>query len=376
MTKLEGFDRIIGMDLSKRTYKACVLTRERNFEDRKVFSGRMDASGRQNFIYTLGPKDIVAIEGGTSSNNFARELEEKAGMVFLLNPGKLHIIFQSQRKTDKVDAVKIARYVRDTHEDSICSMNIPTKGESEIRQIVNSYNFAKKQRTQLINKLHSIFNMNGYPEVKKSDLERNESRVSVITGKLEGLACQDATMVEELVTSVELRIEKYIDIMRQYILDNPEVALPWLSLPGIGLISCASILAYIGDGSRFYSPKQLRNYVGLVPRIDQSGDHCWQGGLSSYGCMQVRRNIMQCAWALDHMKSACPLKDEWDRMVARGDRKGKAAVHVANKLLSIGWTLQRSRSLYSGFGDFRNLKAKLKREKLQGINTSSFPELA
>ena len=226
MTKLEGFDRIIGMDLSKRTYKACVLTRERNFEDRKVLSGRMDASGRQNFISTLGPKDIVAIEGGTSSNNFARELEEKAGMVFLLNPGKLHIIFQSQRKTDKVDAVKIARYVRDTHEDSICSMNIPTKGESEIRQIVNSYNFAKKQRTQLINKLHSIFNMNGYPEVKKSDLEKNESRLSVITGKLEGLVCQDATMVEELVTSVELRIEKYIDIMRQYILDNPEVALP------------------------------------------------------------------------------------------------------------------------------------------------------
>ena len=236
MTKLEGFDRIIGMDLSKRTYKACVLTRERNFEDRKVLSGRMDASGRQNFISTLGPNDIVAIEGGTSSNNFARELEEKAGMVFLLNPGKLHIIFQSQRKTDKVDAVKIARYVRDTHEDSICSMNIPTRGESEIRQIVNSYNFAKKQRTQLINKLHSIFNMNGYPEVKKSDLERNESRVSVITDKLEGLVCQDATMVEELVTSVRLRIEKYIDIMRQYILDNPEVALPWLSLPGIGLI--------------------------------------------------------------------------------------------------------------------------------------------
>ena len=107
MTKLEDFDRIIGMDLSKRTYKACVLTRERNFEDRKVLSGRMDASGRQNFISTLGPKDIVAIEGGTSSNNFARELEEKAGMVFLLNPGKLHIIFQSQRKTDKFPSVTL-----------------------------------------------------------------------------------------------------------------------------------------------------------------------------------------------------------------------------------------------------------------------------
>lgn len=376
MARLEGFDRIIGMDLSKRTFKACVLTREKNFEDRNVFSGKMDAQGRQNFISTLGQKDIVAIEGGTSSNNFARELGNKAGKVYLLNPGKLHIIYQSQRKTDKIDAVKIARYVRDTHEDSICSMDIPTKHESEIRQIVNSYNFAKKQRTQLINKLHSIFNMNGVPEVKKSDLERNGSRVCIIVERLEGLACQDATMVEELITAVELEIEKYIDIMRQFILDNPEAALPWLSLPGVGLISCASILAYIGDGSRFYTPKQLRNYVGLVPRIDQSGDHVWQGGTSSFGCMPVRRNIMQCAWSFDHMKSDCILKDEWDRMVARGKRKSKAAIHVANKLLSIGWSLQRSGRLYAGFGDYKNLKNKLKREKLEGIDTSSFIELA
>ena len=75
MAKLDGFDRIIGMDLSKRTFKACVLTREKNFEDRNIISGTMDAKGRQRFIATLGAKDIVAIEGGTSSNNFARELE-------------------------------------------------------------------------------------------------------------------------------------------------------------------------------------------------------------------------------------------------------------------------------------------------------------
>lgn len=48
------------------------------------------------------------------------------------------------------------------------------KYESEIRQIVNSHNFTRKQITQLINKLHSIFNMNGVPEVKKADLEKNE----------------------------------------------------------------------------------------------------------------------------------------------------------------------------------------------------------
>ena len=100
MAKLEGFDRIIGMDLSKRTFKACLLTREKNFEDRKIFSGSMTNEGRKHILSQLGKTDVVAIEGGTSSNNFARELEKVAGKVFLLNPGKLHIIFQLLETTD------------------------------------------------------------------------------------------------------------------------------------------------------------------------------------------------------------------------------------------------------------------------------------
>ena len=96
MAKLEGFDRIIGMDLSKRTFKACLLTREKNFEDRKIFSGSMTNEGRKHILSQLGKTDVVAIEGGTSSNNFARELEKVAGKVFLLNPGKLHIIFPEE----------------------------------------------------------------------------------------------------------------------------------------------------------------------------------------------------------------------------------------------------------------------------------------
>ena len=43
--------------------------------------------------------------------------------------------------------------------NNICDMEIPTEAESELREVVNSYNFAKKQRTQLINKLHSIFSI-------------------------------------------------------------------------------------------------------------------------------------------------------------------------------------------------------------------------
>ena len=92
------------------------------------------------------------------------------------------------------------------------------KYESEKRQIVNSYNLTKKLRTLLINKLHSIFNMNGVPEVKKADLEKNESRVSIIAERLEGLAFLDATMIEGLITPLELKIVKYKEqILKQHL---------------------------------------------------------------------------------------------------------------------------------------------------------------
>ena len=376
MAKLEGFDRIIGMDLSKRTFRACVLTRGKNFEDRKIFSGSMTPEGRDHLLSQIGKKDVVAIEGGTSSNNFARELETVAGKVFLLNPGKLHIIFQSQKKTDSADCVKIAKYIRDTHEESICDMKIPTKAESDLSEVVNSYNFAKKQRTQLINKLHSIFNMNGHPEVKATQLKDNESRIETIMELLHGMASSDACLIEGMITNVEFAIEKYIEMMRSFVVSDPKTSLPWLSLPGVGMITCASLMAYVGDCTRFYSAKQLRNYIGLVPRIDQSGDHNWQGGTLSFGCMVIRRNIMQCAWSMDHRKGDCVLKNEWDGIILRGGRKSKAAIHVANKLLTIGWTLQKKHELYNGFEDYGNLKAKLKREKLEGIDVSMFQQLA
>ena len=75
------------------------------------------------------------------------------------------------------------------------------------------------------------------------------------------------------------------------------------------------------------------------------------------------------------LKASCPLKDAWDALAARHKRKSTIAVHVANKMLSIGWVLLRKKELYSGFGDYSRLERKLREEKMSAIDTSMFPEL-
>ena len=42
--------RIIGLDLAKKTFKGWILTKEKNFKDRKIFTGKMDPEGRMPFI--------------------------------------------------------------------------------------------------------------------------------------------------------------------------------------------------------------------------------------------------------------------------------------------------------------------------------------
>ena len=365
---IRQYDRIIGLDLAKKTLKGCVLTKDRNFEDRRIFTGEMDPDGRMGFITGfVKPGDLVAMEGGTSSFNFAREIVEYSeAAVVVLNPGKLHKAFEAQIKTDRLDAVRIAHYVRDTKESSWCTVQVPTQEESELRAIINSYNLAKKDRTMNINKLHATFNQNGIPFLRKSDLQNNSDRIENIAKYLKGMAVNDACMVEARITLIESQIEEYVALMRQALMRHPEISLVWLSLPGIRTIVAASLLAYIGDGSRFYSASQLRNYVGLVPMVQRT---------SSFGCKPVRKNIMQGAWSIVNLKAACPLRDEWDSLAARHKKESTIAVHIANKMLSIGWILLRKKELYNGFGDYSRLKSKLREEKLSAIDSSMFPEL-
>ena len=286
---IRQYDRIIGLDLAKKTLKGCVLTKDRNFEDRRIFTGEMDPDGRMGFITGfVKPGDLVAMEGGTSSFNFAREIVEYSeAAVVVLNPGKLHKAFEAQIKTDRLDAVRIAHYVRDTKQSSWCSLEVPTEEESELRAIINSYSLAKKDRTMNINKLHATFNQNGIPFLKKSDLQDNSSRIENIARYLKGLALKDACLTEARITLIENQIGDYISMMREALIKHPEISLIWLSFPGIRTIVAASLLAYIGDGSRFCSASQLRNYVGLVPMVQQSGDYSFQGNVSWRGCKPV-----------------------------------------------------------------------------------------
>lgn len=371
-------ERIFGLDLSKKTFQGCMLLHEEQYAKTHRLSGEMTPEGRDKFISSLRKGDWVAIEGGTSSATFARTIQKNSeAQVFMLNPGELKIIFKTSCKSDRKDAVKIANYMRNCHPSDWVLIPIPTDEESEMRSLVTNQVYLKETRTQHINKLHALFNQAGYPHLKKSDLNDAGRRYDLICHYFPAGSTfrSIANITNDLINQAELAEEAVEDKIREdIILAHPELSLPWLSIPGVGLLTAAACIAFIGNGERFASPAQVRNYVGLVPKQDQSGEKDVQKGINTYGCKPIRRNIIQGAWRTSLLANTCQITNMWVQMAPKNRRK--IAVAVADKILSIGWTLIRRGELYRGCSDYAYLKRKLMTYKITAINTSMFPELA
>jgi hypothetical protein len=107
-----------------------------------------------------------------------------------------------------------------------------------------------------------------------------------------------------------------------------------LQLPGFGLITTLTVLAAIGDISRFSHPKKLVGYAGLGASIHASGDKHRSGRITKTGRKELRWILVEAAWR------AADTHPYWKAQYKRLERRigsNKAAVAIARKLLVAVW---------------------------------------
>lgn len=374
LPEMDKVQRIFGLDLSKKTFTACLME---NGKRKPTFTRKMTEDGWLDLCSMADEHDVIIMEGGSTSFCMARFIQSHSeAYVGILNPAKLHIIFESMNKTDANDAIRLATFVRDISPSYWPLLQIPTEEESSYRTAVTSQIAIKQYCTQQINRLHGIFTHNGITQLRKSDLADSNRRWDLVENLLPTeFSKVDARICCRLIDDIELASEDCEEQCRKVLMERPKEALAWLSLPGVGLLTAAACVAFIGDGTRFSDAGQLRNYVGLVPRMDCSGERNVVGGCNGHGCMPVRRNIVQAAWTVGMLARENTLTSRWHRYITRGKKGQKTAVSVANELLTIGWTLLKKGELYNGFGDYTYLETKLARLRLKAIDTSMYDEL-
>jgi transposase len=199
-------------------------------------------------------------------------------------------------KTDRRDAQMLARLSRS---GELTPVWVPTPEQEAIRDLIRAREDMKAIELKARQRLGAFLLRHGKVYAGKSKWTQAHFRW------LE--AVRFDTRVQQLV------LEEYVDTVRDAqrrvagLEEQMKVALPdWslapvvealMALRGVSLITAMTVLAELGDISRFDSPRQLMAYLGLVPSEHSSGGSRRQGGITKTGNGHVRRVLVEAAWS-------------------------------------------------------------------------------
>jgi transposase len=223
--------------------------------------------GVRAFAEGLGPADEVALEATGNTWAIATLLASRAGRVVVSNPVKTRAIAEAKVKTDKVDAEILAQLLA---ADYLPAVWRPDPATAALRRQVLRRAHIVRQRTRLKNQVHAILHRNLIPRCPAADLFGHKGRRWLAEQELppDELAAASALLRQLDFHGEELRL---IDTdLGQAALGRPEV-LRLMTVPGIDATVALSIVAAVGDFTRFRTPDKLVAYFGLNPRVRQSG---------------------------------------------------------------------------------------------------------
>jgi transposase len=110
-----------------------------------------------------------------------------------------------------------------------------------------------------------------------------------------------------------------------------------MTVPGVNVICAATLCAAIGDIRRFESPRKLAGYLGLDPRVAQSGTSpATHGRISKQGSVAARHALVEASWSA--VRQPGPLHAFYRRIRARRGHQ-IAVVAAARKLAVLFWCL-------------------------------------
>lgn len=113
---------------------------------------------------------------------------------------------------------------------------------------------------------------------------------------------------------------------------------PTLSIPGIGVISCASIISEFGDISKFNNPGQMLSFAGLEPGVIQSGTIDIKGKMVKRGSGYLRHSLMNVAIVV--ICNNRTFYNYYYKKRSEGKCHRVALSHVCKKLIRVIYTLE------------------------------------
>jgi transposase len=321
--------RAVGLDVHRGFCVVAIC------EDGEVRSaGRVPATpeGIKTLAASLLSSDRVALEVTGSCWEVTRLLEPYVNRVIVVSPEDTGIA-QARAKTDRLDARALAILLWKGELEAVW---MPDERCRILRRRLARREQLVRSRTRAKNEIHAVLHRRLQGKPPCSDLFGVKGR--------EWLASLELPLQERESVDAGIRHVQFLDAEIKAVEKLiAKQALAWseirrlMTVPGVNLICAATFIAAVGNANRFLTARNLVAYLGLDPKVRQSGEAPARSGrISKRGSSSARWALVEAAWTA--VLQPGPLHAFYERTKTRRGH-GKAIVATARKLSILFWCL-------------------------------------
>ena len=335
--------RSIGVDLHRDCFTTAILAANGRCYTREWKFGDLE-----KFVETLAYDDKVAVEMTTNARLFRDAVSPYVERVDVVNTRQFKVVTESVKKTDKHDAVLLARFLE---KDMLPTVHLKPKVLADLASLTRARDTLVKQRTTLKNQVNNLFAASGV-KLRRERMSSNKALSEIGRESLELMSVAESLEVEVLLGQIRAineglaKLERKIEAEAEQQPGYAEVT----SITGIGVNSAAILLSVIGDVKRFPDEGKLAAYLGIVPRVSDSNETERRGRITKRGSKLARTALVQCALVA---KKYSPYLARYHERLKRKKGGGKANIALARKLLGIVYRTLKNGWVFEDFTAFR-----------------------
>jgi transposase len=324
-----GYERYMALDIHREYILVGAWNEEKDWvlTPRRVSTEKFPEWAKKN----IRPGDIVVLETTTNVWTIYDIVAPLASRVLVANAAEVGEIANARVKTDKEDVKRLLKLLIG---GIVPEVWVPPMHVRELRAFVSYRHRLVKTSTMIRNRLQSLLHKHNLMLSEEGLLDQAwwESQKNIST--LEKMQIRQELALLQEIEKLKATVDE--ELQRQStsaMWGKP--ALQIMQLPGVGFIVAMTVLAAIGDISRFENAKQLVGYAGLGAGVHDSGKTHKEKKITKKGRRELRWAMVEAAWRAIRMSPFW--KAEYEKYLKRMRKPNQAIVVIARKLLIAIW---------------------------------------
>jgi len=358
--------KFIGMDVHKKTITVAIADEGRQNQPRIYGTINNDLSALDKFcrkmVSTANQLHFV-YEAGPCGYGICRHLTEKGFDCMVAAPSLIPKKSGDRIKNDRRDAKMLARLHR---ADELTAVYVPNAQDEAMRDLSRAREDAVMVAKKAKQRLKAFLLRNSV--VFTGSSQWSKAYFKWLADIAMPYPAQQVALQEYIYAVHESlnRVTRLTDQIRQMVPGwrLAPIVSALQAARGVSLVVAVTVLAELGDLSRFEKPSQLMAHLGLVPSEHSTGESIKRGGITKTGNSHARKILVEAAWAYrmqarvsrlllkrqqglpDQVckiawKAQLRLCARYRRLVAKGKTKQKVVTAIARELSAFLWAIAK-----------------------------------